>query len=190
MNPEEVLELLRSCRALLRGHFLLTSGRHGDGFVQCSQVMQYPKYAELLGRELARRIGLEADVVVGPAMGGVVLAHEVARAIGARSMFTEKTSEGMKFRRGFTIAPGSRVIVVEDVVTTGGSVRRTAEAVLSAGGQVIAMGAIVDRSGGEWARSEPHAVPKVALAAVQLQSFEPDECPMCRAGEPLIKPKD
>ncbi|MGB9867742.1 MAG: orotate phosphoribosyltransferase [Bacillota bacterium] len=189
MGPDEVLQLLVDCGAVLRGHFLLTSGRHGDGFVQCSQVMQYPHYAEVLGRELARRIGFEADLVVGPAMGGVILAHEVARALGIRAMFTEKTSEGMKFRRGFALAPGSRVIVVEDVVTTGGSVRRTAEAVEALGGRVVAIGAIVDRSEGEWLRSEP-PVPKVALTTVQLRSFQPEECPMCKMGQPLVKPKD
>ena len=186
----EIERLLIDCGALLRGHFLLTSGRHADSFVQCSQVLQYPRYAERLGAELAEQFkGIDADTVVGPAMGGIILAYEVARALGLRAMFTEKVPEGMRFRRGFHIKSGEKVIVVEDVVTTGGSVAKAAQAVEELGGKVVAMGAIVDRSGGEWCRSEEEGVPRRALLTLSLESYPPEECPMCRAGAPLVLPK-
>lgn len=186
MRSDEVLDLLRASEALLEGHFQLSSGLHSDRYFQCALVLSYPERAERLARALAARLERPFDVVVGPALGAVVWAQEVARALGARAFFTERKDGRMELRRGFRIAPGARVLVVEDVVTTGGSARETVLALRALGVETQEVGAIVDRSGGE-----PFAdlgLPFTALARVAVQSYAPEQCPLCAAGSRAEKP--
>jgi orotate phosphoribosyltransferase len=147
--------------------------------------LQFPKYAETLGTDLARKFtGTEIDCVVGPALGGVVVAHEVARARGVRALFTERVDGAMKLRRGFHMAPGDRVLIVEDVVTTGGSVKEAAAAVESLGGEIVGFGALIDRSGGK----ADFGLPFHALLTLNAVSWDSGQCPLCRAGIPAVKP--
>ena len=183
---ERVAVWLARTGAVLHGHFHLTSGRHSDTFLQCSQLLQHPRYAAAVGRAIAERFsGLGITTVVGPAMGGVILAHETARALRARAIYAEKEAGEMVFRRGFILSPGEVCLVVEDAVTTGGSVQKVMAAVERAGGRVRGVGAIVDRSGGRaqfW-------VDFHALVTMDVSSWEPAECPLCAAGVPLVFPK-
>ncbi len=185
-SQDEVLELFRTTGVLLEGHFLLTSGKHSPMFLQCSQVMQHPQYAEKLGRALATMFherGISA--VVGPAMGGIILAYEVARHLGVRGLFAEKDGERMVFRRGFQLSNGEPVLVVEDAVTTGGSVHRVIEAVQAEGAQVVGVAMLVDRSAG----AVNFGVDQRALVELNIPSYTPDECPLCASGTPLTVPK-
>jgi orotate phosphoribosyltransferase len=159
--------------------------------LQCAKVLAHPEYAERLGRALSEKIraliGEAAiDIVVAPAMGGIVIGHEVARALGARSLFTERdaATNSMTLRRGFEIAAGEKAIVIEDVITTGGSTKEVVNAIAAAGAQVLAAGSIIDRSGG---RAEV-GVPRVALETLEAVAYQPEECPLCREGLPLVKP--
>lgn len=176
--------------AYLRGHFRLTSGLHSPEYLQCALVLQYSKHAEHFGRLLAaefRRLEptLNAGIVAAPAIGGLIIGHEVARALGARFIFTERDAEGkMTLRRGFSVEPGEAAVVVEDVVTTGGSTREVVEILKEAGARVIGAGSIIDRSGG----TAEVGVPRVSLKTLQVVAYQPDDCPLCRAGEPVIKP--
>ncbi len=181
-----ILEMLKAAGVYMEGHFLLTSGRHSRTFFMFSQAFQHPRHAEVLGRELARLFaGDRVETVVGPAMGGVILAHEVARALGCRSFFAEKAEGGMAFKRGFAVRPGERVLVVEDVVTTGGSVKKVIGLVQAAEAEVVGVGAILDRSGG----MDFGVLPFRALATVDAPSYRPEECPLCRDGQPVSVPK-
>jgi orotate phosphoribosyltransferase len=185
MDDREVLEIFRQHQALLEGHFVLSSGLHSDRYIQCALVLQRPDVAAKLGQELAVKIGKTGStVVVAPALGGILVAHEVARALGVRSLFVERQDGRMTLRRGFTLAPGELTVVVEDVITTGGSTHETITAVEEAGGKVVAAGALVDRSGG----SADLGLPKAALVTLTVQNYEPSNCPLCRAGLPAIKP--
>src|SRR5512139_4002771 len=187
MNQEDVLALFRRCGALLEGHFLLTSGLHSGSYLQCALVLQHPGEAETLGAELAARMKALAsppDLVVAPALGGILVAHEVARALGVRGLFAERQEGKLRLRRGFNIARGERCFVVEDVVTTGGSTRETMEVVLQAGGIVTAAGSLIDRTGGR----TDLGVPRVALAVLDVPAFSPEECPLCKTGSQAIKP--
>jgi len=193
LGPERLLARLREVGAVLDGHFLLTSGKHSSVFIQCSQVLQYPADAEAIGRTLARRFGeVGATVVVGPAMGGVILAHEVARALGVRSAFTEKQDGSQVFRRGFRLSPEDRVLLVEDVLTTGGSVLRSAAAVRATGAAVVGVGLVIDRTAGKAAESLGLGpdVPVFALACLEAPAYVPEQCPLCRQGLPLVRPKE
>ncbi|MDQ7793621.1 MAG: orotate phosphoribosyltransferase [bacterium] len=187
MKPEAIREILAGAGALLEGHFLLTSGRHSPFFVQCSQVLQHPERVARLAGELVVRLALAPppDAVAGPAMGGIILAYETARILGARAVYAEKGPEGMVFRRGFRLRPGERVLVVEDVVTTGGSVQAVIDAVDRAGARVLAVGALVDRSGGRVRFPAPFA----AALSLPAEDYSPDDCPLCREGVPLTRPK-
>jgi orotate phosphoribosyltransferase len=183
--------LFEDTGAYLHGHFRLTSGLHSGEYLQCAKVLAHPEYAERLGRELSEKIrtltGEAAiDVVVAPAMGGIIIGHEVARALGARSLFTERdaASNSMTLRRGFEIAAGEKAVVIEDVITTGGSTKEVVNAIAAAGAQVLAAGSIVDRSGG---RAEV-GVPRVALETLETVAYRPEECPLCKEGMPLVKP--
>ena len=148
-SGQHLLSILQQTGALLEGHFQLTSGLHSPRYLQCARVLQYPEHAEWAGRELAGHFAKDGvNAVVAPAIGGIIVAHEVARALGVRALFTERESGVMTLRRGFQIAPGEKILVVEDVVTTGGSTRETIEAVTRAGGAVVGAGSLVDRSGG------------------------------------------
>ena len=186
LNPEQTIDLFQKTGAYLRGHFRLTSGLHSNEYLQCALVLQHPQYAEQLGAALADAIGETADVVVSPAVGGLIIGHEVGRALNVRAIFTERdaATRVMSLRRGFRIEPGERVVVVEDVVTTGGSSREVIDVVKAAGGIVVAAGSIMDRSGG---RAE-FGVRRVALATLDVQTWSDADCPMCRAGEPVVKP--
>lgn len=189
MTEDEILGVFRRHHALLEGHFVLSSGLHSDRYIQCALVLQHPEVAEQLGRELAAKLGPKlgdsrATVVVAPALGGVLVAHEVGRALGVRALFTERQDGRMTLRRGFTLESGEPAIVVEDVITTGGSTLETIRAVEEAGGKVIAAGSLVDRSGG----SADLGLPRAALLTLTVQNYDPAQCPLCRAGSPAVKP--
>jgi orotate phosphoribosyltransferase len=185
LSGQEVLGIFEDCGALLRGHFLLTSGRHSPKFLQAALVLQYTDKTSLLAEELAAKFAAERpELVVGPAVGGIILAHEVARALGARSCYSEKEGDRMTIRRGFSVRPGTRALVVEDVVTTGGSVRKTVEHLQGRGAEVCAIGALVDRSGG----TAEFDVPFHVLAELQIETYRPADCPLCKSGIPLVEP--
>jgi orotate phosphoribosyltransferase len=192
MTPEaeSILELFRSTGAYLTGHFRLTSGLHSSEYLQSALVLQHPAAAEKLGRLLVERLRTAADqpvaFVASPALGGLIIGHETARALGTRFIFTERdpASGKMTLRRGFSVEPGETGVVVEDVITTGGSTREVVELLDAAGAKVLAAGSIIDRSGG-------HAnagVPRVALATLQVAAHYPEQCPLCAAGIPVVKP--
>lgn len=185
LSGEEILNVFEDYGALLRGHFVLTSGRHSPKFLQAALVLQHPDNAKLLAEELAARFVSERiDLVVGPAVGGIILAHEVARALGVSGCYSEKERDSMVIRRGFTVPPGTGVVVVEDVVTTGGSVRKTVEHLRERGAQVCGIGALVDRSGG----AAEFDVPFHALAELAIDTYDPTDCPLCRSDIPIVEP--
>jgi orotate phosphoribosyltransferase len=189
-QAESILEIFKSTGAYLQGHFRLTSGLHSAEYLQCALVLQHPAAAERLGRLLADELRQYAPagvkLVAAPALGGLIIGHEVARALGARFLFTERdaSTKVMALRRGFTVSPGETALVVEDVITTGGSTQDVIEVLTAAGAKVLAAGSIIDRSGG-------HAsvgVPRVALATLQVAAHYPEQCPMCALGIPVVKP--
>lgn len=182
---DDWLDRFRRFGAVQEGHFLLSSGLHSPVYVQSALVLQHPHEAEALGRALADLTRqARPQVVIGPALGAVIVAHEVARALGVRAIFAERSDGRLALRRGFAIGPGERVIIVEDVVTTGGTTAEVAALVRRAGGVVAAVAALIDRSGGRGAVDAPlHA-----LAALDLPAFAPQDCPLCRSGVPVSKP--
>ena len=187
MTQEEVLNIFKQSEALLEGHFRLTSGLHSDRYLQCALVLQHPLQAAALGAALAAKLHSLAempDFVIAPALGGILVAHEVAKALGVRGIFAERQDGVLKLRRGFQIRPGEKAYVVEDVVTTGGSTRETMEVVTQAGGIVIAVGSLIDRSGGK----TDLGVARAALAVLNVPTFTPEECPLCKTGSQAIKP--
>jgi len=185
MDREAVLRLFRDSGALLEGHFRLSSGLHSAGYLQCALVLQHPRHAEALGRALSGLLRpLDPTVVLSPALGGLIIGHEVGRGLGVRAIFAERQDGAMTLRRGFRLDPADRVVVVEDVVTTGGSTKETMAVARAAGARVVGAGAVIDRSGG----ATDLDVPFQALAAIALATHEPEECPMCAAGQPVVKP--
>jgi len=185
MNRDDLLDLFRRSGALLEGHFRLTSGLHSSGYLQCALVLQHPEHAEKLGRAIAERTrDLRATVVLSPALGGVVIGQEVGRALGIRAIFAERQDGALTLRRGFMLAETDRVLIVEDVLTTGGSTRETMQVATAAGGHVVGAATIVDRSGGHAAFD----VPFTSLMSVNLPTYEPDRCPLCAQGLPVVKP--
>ncbi len=185
MTPEEVTSLLSRTQALLSGHFRLTSGLHSDRYVQCALALRDPKDAALLGKELGALFkDAGVTLVAGPAIGGILIAHEVARSLGVPAIFSEREGENMALRRGFAVGMQDRVLAVEDVVTTGGSIRELIELVESAGARVAGAGCIVDRSGG---KARIGAAMK-SLVALDFKSYRPEDCPMCKAGSSPVKP--
>lgn len=187
---DPILPLFEQTGAYLRGHFRLTSGLHSPEYLQCALVLQHPKHAEFFGKLLAiglRRLEptLSVGVVVSPAIGGLIIGHEVARAMGARHIFTERDANGhMVLRRGFEIEFGETGVVVEDVITTGGSTREVVELLKAGGARVIAAGSIIDRSGG----AAEVGVPRVALKTLEVTAYDPAHCPLCQQGRPVLKP--
>ena len=178
------LETFREAGAYLNGHFRLTSGLHSSEYLQSALVLQHPILAERLGRNLAESMP-KGQVVASPALGGLIIGHEVARAMGARFIFTERDPAGkMVLRRGFSLDPQETVVVVEDVVTTGGSTREVIELVQAAGSKVVGIGSIIDRSGGK----VDLGVPRVALVTLNAVAWTPEECPLCKQGLPVVKP--
>lgn len=185
LTRDEALEIFTKSQALLTGHFRLTSGRHSSQYMQCAQVLQYPEYAAKLCADLAEKFaGTAIDLVVGPAMGGIIVAYEVGRALGVKTFFTEREQGVMSLRRGFTINPGEKVLVVEDVVTTGGSVKEVIDVVREKGGEVVGVGVLVDRSNGK----VDFGVKTEAILSMEIQSYDPEECPLCKQGLPVVKP--
>lgn len=185
---DDLLRIFKERRALLEGHFLLTSGLHSPRYLQCARVLMDPGLATRLGAQLAEalRPALLAPpaVVVAPALGGVLVAHEVARAFGVPGLFTERQDGGMVLRRGFALEPGETVVVVEDVITTGGSTREVMEAVTRAGARVVGVGSLVDRSGG----SVDLGVPRRSLLTLEVPTYEAAACPLCATGGKPEKP--
>jgi orotate phosphoribosyltransferase len=178
------LDVFRQTGAYLKGHFQLTSGLHSDEYLQCALVLQYPKIAERIGRELAARVPA-CDLVASPALGGLIIGHEVARALGCRFVFTERDGDRkMSLRRGFTVQPGETAVVIEDVVTTGGSTREVIEVLQALGARVLGAASIIDRSGG---RVEL-GVPRMALETLEAQTWEAAQCPLCKQGLRMEKP--
>src|SRR5581483_8660743 len=185
MTQDELLDLFRKSGALLEGHFRLTSGLHSPGYLQCALVLQHPQHADALGRALAAAArDWRPTVVLSPALGGVVIGQEVGRALGVRAIFAERQDGELTLRRGFVIAENDRVLVVEDVLTTGGSTRETMQVAAAAGGQVVGAASIVNRSGA----APDLGVPFASLLDVELPTYEPDRCPLCARGLPVIKP--
>jgi orotate phosphoribosyltransferase len=187
MTRDALLDLFRKSGALLEGHFRLTSGLHSTGYLQCALVLQHPQHAEALGGEIARLMReRRATVVLSPALGGVVIGHEVGRALGVRAMFAERQDGTLTLRRGFMLGEADRVLVVEDVLTTGGSTRETMQVARASGAQVVGAASIVDRSGS--ARGVGLEVPFAALLDIDLPIYEPERCPLCVQGLPVVKP--
>lgn len=189
-NVNGTLDLFERTGAYLRGHFRLTSGLHSPEYLQCARVLQHPKYAEELGSQLARRLeelqpGTTISMVVSPAIGGIIIGHEVARALGARFLFTERDANGkMSLRRGFAVEPGEVAVVIEDVITTGGSTREVCDVLRAAGAEILAAGSIIDRSNGQ----ADVGAPRVALETMQVTTYTEADCPLCRDGVPVEKP--
>lgn len=188
METHDFEHLLTETGALLSGHFRLSSGLHSGNYVQCARLLQFPNIATQIGQELADKLKNHLteppDFVAAPAIGGILIAHEVARAFGVRCLFTEREGTEMKLRRGFLVETGERAIVIEDVVTTGGSTRETMTALEKEGAQILAVGSIIDRS------SEPVnlGIPRESLIRLQIPSYKPEACPLCQAGMAVVKP--
>ena len=181
----DVLSLFRQSGALHEGHFRLSSGLHSSGYLQCALVLQHPEHAAPLGSALADALrDLNPTVVLSPALGGLIIGHEVARALGVRAIFAERQESVLTLRRGFTLSADDRVVVIEDVVTTGGSTRETMVVARQAGATVVGAGSIIDRSGG----TSSLDVPFRALVALALPTYDPASCPLCAAGQPVTKP--
>ncbi len=185
MTQDEVLTIFRQSGALLDGHFRLSSGLHSPGYLQCALVLQHPRDAETLGAalgDLVRSLGVQT--VLSPALGGIVIGQEVGRSLGVRAIFAERQDGTLSLRRGFALDPGEQVLVVEDVVTTGGSTRETMDVARAAGAVVVGACAIVDRSGGKQGLD----VPFRALLPMDVRTYQPEECPLCQQGVPIAKP--
>ncbi len=186
MTENEIISLFEETGVILTGHFRLTSGRHSDRFLQCSQVLQHPAATEALCKQLASKFADDKiDVVAGPAMGGIILAYEVSRALGARAIYAEREDGQMVLRRGFHVGPNENVLLVEDAVSTGGSVNQVAEVIAACGARIVGIGALVDRTGGKVS----FGVPFRPLISMEIKSYSPAECPMCQQGIPLYLPK-
>ena len=181
----ETLDLFRDAGALLEGHFKLSSGLHSDKYLQSALVLQYPEFAATLGEALAERVGhLGATVVLSPALGGIVIGQETARALGVRAIFAERQEGKLALRRGFSLSPADRVVVVEDVITTGGSTRETVDVANAAGATVVGAGAIINRGRNE----STLGLPFFALVDMEVPVYQPESCPLCAKGDPVVKP--
>lgn len=185
MTQEEVKELLVKTNAIMNGHFVLTSGLHSPHYVEKFNILQHPKYTEQLCKAMAEKFkDSQIETVVGPMTGGILLAHETGKALGTRAIFTERVNGKMTFRRGFALHKGERCLIVEDIVTTGGSIREVIDVVKAAGGIPVAVSMLVDRSGGKATFED---VPSTALLNMDVETYEPATCPLCQKGMSLTK---
>ena len=185
MTDNDVLDLFRKSGGLLEGHFRLSSGLHSHRYLQSALVLQHPEYAAALGQAIAERVReLKPNVVLSPALGGIVIGQEVGRALGVRAIFAERQDGRLTLRRGFTMSPADRAVVVEDVITTGGSTRETIDVALAAGADVAGAASIIDRGTQEGGLN----VPLFALVKLEVPVYDPETCPMCARGEPMVKP--
>ncbi|MFH1001835.1 MAG: orotate phosphoribosyltransferase [bacterium] len=187
MKTEEVMKKFEQAGAIQKGHFKLTSGVHSDTYIQCAQVMQHPEFMHNLCSELGKKFrGDDIDVIVGPAIGGIIMAHVMARVLGpwVRAIFTERENGKMTLRRSFEIIQGEKVLVVEDVTTTGSSVREVMDIVRSREGKVVGVGVLIDRSGGK----VDFGIKTEKLLTVDIKTYLPEECPLCKKGIPVVKP--
>lgn len=186
-TQNEVLELFERSKALLSGHFLLSSGRHSGAYFEKFNVLQHPEYLVKLGSMFVKRFkGLAVDRVIGPTTGGMVIAYEAARQMGKPYFFAEPNEKGggRVFGRGFSLTPGEKILILDDVLTTGRSLVEVLELVQREGGEIVGVGVLLDRSGGKVILGQPYH----ALAALDVESFAPEDCPLCREGKPVIKP--
>lgn len=184
-NEEDFLNIFRETEALLTGHFLLTSGRHSNKYFQCAKVLQFPKYVEMVCSEISNYFkDFNIDTIIAPAMGGIIIGQEVARQLGKRFIFAEREDKLLTLRRGFSIATNEKVLICEDVVTTGGSVFEVIDIVKKSGGDVVGVGFIVDRSNGK----VNFNVPQKSTVSMEVISYLPEECPMCKEEIPFVKP--
>lgn len=189
MNNDEVMEVFEQTQALLKGHFRLSSGRHSDRYLQCALVLQYPWYAEKLCAALAEEVKpLAAQAVLSPAMGGLFVGQELARALRVRHIFTERNKEtdAMELRRGFTVKQGEKFFAVEDIITTGKSIKESLKVITQLGAEVVGVGCLIDRTGGESANF--FDVPVKSLVSLKVESWEEKDCPLCKQGVPVVKP--
>lgn len=178
-----VIDILKETEALLEGHFLLSSGKHSGHYVQCAKLLQYPDKANEVLSITAKKIkDIDFDVIVGPAMGGIIVAYELGRQLNKKAIFTERVNGEMMLRRGFEIKPGQKVIISEDVVTTGKSSKETIDVIKSFGGEVVGIACIADRSTGDI------GYPIYSAIKLQIETYDSDECPLCKQGIPFVKP--
>ena len=187
IKTEEVMKKFEQAGAIQKGHFKLTSGVHSDTYIQCAQVMQHPEFMHNLCSELGKKFkGDDIDVIVGPAIGGIIMAHVMARVLGpwVRAIFTERENGKMTLRRSFEINQGEKVLVVEDITTTGSSVREVVDIVKSREGKVVGVGVLIDRSGGK----VDFGIKTEKLLTVDIKTYLPEECPLCKKGIPVVKP--
>lgn len=185
MTREEIIAMLKEADVLLEGHFLLTSGRHSDKYMQCAKIFQNAKYSVPLCAELVEQYkDDQIELVIGPAIGAIQMSYEVGKQLGVKNIFAERENGAMTLRRGFTIEKGQRVLIVEDVVTTGGSVREVMDLVKECGGEIVGIGSIVDRTGGKI----DFGVPYRSAFSMDITSYEAEDCPICKTGAPLVKP--
>jgi orotate phosphoribosyltransferase len=189
MTNAEVIKTYEDTHALLKGHFRLSSGRHSDRYLQSALVLQYPWVAEKLAFELAEKVRpLGAQLVLSPAMGGLFVGHELARALKVKSIFTErnKDTDAMELRRGFTVQPGDKFFAVEDIITTAKSIKESIKVLEDMGAKLVGVGCLIDRTGGEV--DKLFTVPVRALASLKVESWDEAECPLCKQGLPVVKP--
>ena len=185
LTKEEIIKVFKEKEVMLEGHFLLTSGRHSDKYMQCAKLFQYADVSEMICSQLADQfLDMKIDLVAGPAIGGIIMAYEMGRQVGVKNVFAERENGKMTFRRGFTIPENANVLVTEDVVTTGGSVKEVIELIREHSGNVVGVGSVVDRSNG----NVEFGVPFRAVLSMEVLSYEPDNCPLCEAGVPAVKP--
>lgn len=185
LTREEIIRDLKESKALLEGHFSLSSGLHSSAYIQCALLLRYPVLAEKFCSELAKKVKkYNPEIVVGPALGGVIVSYEMARALGLPGIFSERDNGNMELRRDFDIKPGQRILIVEDVVTTGGSVKEVIEIVKEKGGEIVAVSSLIDRSGGNL----NFGVPFESLISFNFEVYNPDSCPLCTENIETVKP--
>ncbi|MEG0594414.1 MAG: orotate phosphoribosyltransferase [Christensenella sp.] len=185
MTREEIISVFKEKEVMLEGHFLLTSGRHSDKYMQCAKLFQYPDVSEKICAQLAEQFSdIEINLVVGPAIGGIIMAYEMSRQLGVKNIFAERENGKMALRRGFGVPKGAKILVTEDVVTTGGSVKEVMTLLREMGAEVVGVGSVVDRSAG----NVDFGVPFRAVLSMEVKSYEADKCPICKTDSPLVKP--